>query len=204
MTNRRARQAEATHADILGAARALFSERGYSATSVKDIAVKAEVSVQTVYDSVGSKAELVRQLNDYVGAEAGVAEIASAIPTETDPQKLLAIPVRIAGAFVERCGDILRATASGSAAEPELRIIATVGHQRHNEGVERLTARLDDLGALRPGLSVGEAASTISVITTPWFTLMLVDEYAWTIERYEAWAVDVLARSVLKPRRAKR
>jgi AcrR family transcriptional regulator len=204
MTNRRARQAEATRADILRAARTLFSEKGYSATNVKDVALKAEVSVQTVYDSVGSKAELVRQLNDHLGEEAGVAEIASAIPAETDPEKLLSIPVRIAGAFVERCGDILRATASGSAAEPELRSIATVGHERHSEGVAQVTERLDALDAIRPGLSNDDAASTIAVITTPWFALMVVDQFGWTIERYETWAVELLTRSVLKPRRAKR
>ena len=72
LRGRRAVQAEQTRLEILGAARRQFALHGYAATSVKDIATEAGVSVQTVYDSVGSKAELVRRLNDLIDAEAGV------------------------------------------------------------------------------------------------------------------------------------
>ena len=43
------------------------------------------MSVQTVYDSVGSKADLVRRLNDLIDVEARVGEIAMTIPGMTDP-----------------------------------------------------------------------------------------------------------------------
>ena len=81
MSDRRARQAARTRDEILGAARALFAERGYANTSVKEVAARADVSVQTVYDSVGSKAELVRHLNDHIDAEAGIGQIAMTIPS---------------------------------------------------------------------------------------------------------------------------
>lgn len=199
MANRRARQAAETRADILGAARALFAERGYSATSVKAVAEKADVSVQTVYDSVGSKADLVLQLNDHIDAEAGIAEIARSIPTETDPRALIAIPVRIACSLVEKCGDIVRAAASGSAADPALRQAATVGFQRHADGCARVAARLAVLGALRPGFGAVDAAPTITVLTDSSFVIRLIDDYEWTTERYAAWAADTLSISVLKP-----
>jgi AcrR family transcriptional regulator len=200
MANLRARHAAQTRADILRAARGLFAERGYAATSVKDVAGEAGVSVQTVYDSVGSKADLVRQLNDHLDSEVGIGEIARAIPTETDPQALVAIPARISCALVAKCSDILHATASGSAAEPALARVAAVGFQRHVDGVARLAGRLEALGALRPGLSVEAAASSITVITDVWFVLRLVDEYGWLIDECEAWMVDTLTRAVLKPK----
>ena len=83
---RRAVQAEQTRRGDPERRRAGGSPaNGYAATSVKDIAAQAGVSVQTVYDSVGSKADLVRRLNDLIDVEAGVGEIAMTIPTTTDP-----------------------------------------------------------------------------------------------------------------------
>ena len=74
----RERQAQLTRAEILKAARTLFAERGYSRTSVRDIAASAGVSAQTVYDSIGSKQAVVARLNDLIDEEAGIREIAGA------------------------------------------------------------------------------------------------------------------------------
>src|SRR5262245_36526950 len=93
--SRRAKQAEQTRSEIIGAARRLFASQGYAATSVKDIAREAGVSVQTLYDSVGSKADLVRRLNDLIDAEARVFEIAMTLPTENDPVVVARVPARI-------------------------------------------------------------------------------------------------------------
>ena len=54
-SSRRQRQAAQTRADILQAARRLFSERGYAATTIEAIAAEAEVAEATVYAGFGSK-----------------------------------------------------------------------------------------------------------------------------------------------------
>ena len=51
---------EATNAVILDAAQELFSERGYSAVSVRDIAGRAGVSHALVHRYLGSKADIFR------------------------------------------------------------------------------------------------------------------------------------------------
>ena len=84
-SNLRERRAELTRQSILDAARRLFAERGYSRTSVRDIAEAAGVSAQTVYDSVGSKQAIVGRLNDLLDREAGVSEIAGPPPRPTTP-----------------------------------------------------------------------------------------------------------------------
>lgn len=199
MANRRARQAAETRAEILRAARQLFARQGYAATSIRAVAAKADVSVQTVYDSVGSKADLVLQLNDQIDDDAGIGDIARAIPDATDPAALLAIPVRIACALLEQCGDIVRAIASGSAADAALRRAATVGFERHTAGTERVAARLEALGALRAGLAVDEAAATIAVLTDSSFAVLVVDAYGWTVDRYAEWTTHMLTTTVLAP-----
>src|SRR5215212_814751 len=92
--SRRDRQAQQTRAEILGAARRLFAERGYARTSVRDIAQAAGVSAQTVYDSVGSKQTLVVRLNDLIDAEAGVAAIVRAAAESDDASEVAATSAR--------------------------------------------------------------------------------------------------------------
>ena len=60
---------------LMAAAIELFAEHGYARTSVRDIARAAGVSAQTVYDSVGSKQQLVAQLNDLIDADTGEVAI---------------------------------------------------------------------------------------------------------------------------------
>ena len=81
----RERRAQLTHDEILRAARRLFAEHGYARTSVRDIAKAAGVSAQTVYDSVGSKQQLVAQLNDLIDAEAGIGAIVRRRPAVRGP-----------------------------------------------------------------------------------------------------------------------
>ena len=59
---RRVEQATATRRAVLGAARELFVDNGYSATTVAEIAQRARVSVDTVYATVGRKPALLREL----------------------------------------------------------------------------------------------------------------------------------------------
>ena len=137
LRGRRALQAEQTRVEILGAARRQFAAKGYAAASVKEIAAAAGVSVQTVYDSVGSKADLVRQLNDLIDTEASIGEIARAVPTETDPAALVRIQAKITRRIVERCRDIVRASYDGARAEPDLAYITEEGGRRHRAGTEQ-------------------------------------------------------------------
>jgi AcrR family transcriptional regulator len=60
----RAEQAAATRRAVLLAARDLFTTAGYTGTSVADVARRAGVSVDTVYNSVGRKPELLLAVHD--------------------------------------------------------------------------------------------------------------------------------------------
>src|SRR6478752_10370132 len=58
---RRARS-EATRSRILDVARELFTTRGYRATTLAEIARTADVHLDTIYELVGRKPELLREL----------------------------------------------------------------------------------------------------------------------------------------------
>jgi AcrR family transcriptional regulator len=198
--SRRALQAEQTRDDILQAARRRFADVGYAATSLKDIAADAHVSVQTVYDSVGSKPDLVRRLNDLMDREAEVGEIARTIGTETDPAALARVPARVTRRLVERCGDILRACLAGSQAEPDLLPLIEEGGRRHRAGAQATAGRLAALGALRDDLPTDDAARTIAALADFRLALVLVEDHGLDLDQLEAWIGDTTARAVLAPR----
>ena len=60
----RQEQARQTRREVLAAAKALFLERGYAATTMADVAAEAGVAVQTVYSAVGGKAALLKAVFD--------------------------------------------------------------------------------------------------------------------------------------------
>ncbi|MEZ5143663.1 MAG: helix-turn-helix domain-containing protein [Acidimicrobiales bacterium] len=196
-TSRRARQAEQTHADILRAARRLFAERGYARTSVRDVAEAAGVSAQTVYYSVGSKRALVTQLNDLIDEEAGIPSLAMAAARATDPVEVAATPARITRAILERCGDIVRAAATGAAAEPELAAMLAQGHDRHVAGARQVVGMLEGMGALRPGVTAAEAVDTAAALADVRVALVLRDDYGWSFDRIERWTADTTRALIL-------
>ena len=195
---RRAVQAEQTRTEIVSAARRQFAATGYAGTTVKDIAAAAGVSVQTVYDSVGSKADLVRRLNDLIDAEAGVGEISMTVASTTDAAELVKIGAVITRRIVERCGDILRTCFDGARAEPDLVPVVDEGGRRHRAGARRVAERLAALDALDADLSVDEVAATIATLADYRVALLMRDDEGYSFDRIEEWIGATTARAVLR------
>lgn len=186
----RDRRAQLTREEILRAARRLFAERGYSRTSVRNIAEAAGVSAQTVYDSIGSKQALVAQLNDLIDAEARVGEIVGTAARSDDPRQVAAMSARVTRSIVENSGDILHALVTGAAAEPELQAVLVEGHRRHVEGARSVVKLLRKMDALESQVDARAAAETLAAITDFQFALLLRDSYGWSLDRIESWMAE--------------
>lgn len=195
---RRAVQAEQTRREILAAARRQFAASGYAATNLKGIAADAGVSVQTVYDSVGSKADLVRRLNDLIDEEAGIGDLAVLVPTETDPAVIASIPARITRRILERCEEIVRVSLEAARSEPGLAPVAEEGVRRHRSGAHRVAERLAQLEALDDGVGRAEAARTLGALSDPRLALALLDDYGLDLAAIERWMTTTTARAVLR------
>jgi AcrR family transcriptional regulator len=183
----RERQAQLTQAEILKAARRLFAERGYTRTSVRDIAEGAGVSAQTVYDSIGSKQALVLRLNDLIDHEAGVLEIARTSSGSDDPAEVASTSAKITRSILEHSGDILHAVVTGASAEPDLQVVLDEGHKRHVGGARIAVERLRAMNALKESAEIDEAVDTLAAITDIQFALLLRDSYGWSLDRIESW-----------------
>ncbi len=198
---RRAVQAEHTRDEILRSARRLFAQNGYAATSLKEIAKAAGVSVQTVYDSVGQKAQLVRRLNDLIDAEANLGPSIAVAMTSTDAGVVAALPARLTRLLVEHCGDIVRASVEAARVDPDLHEVAEEGGRRHRAGNARVAGRLAELGLLRPGLDVAGAAATMATLSDARVAFMLIDDHGLDLDGVERWMAETIARTVLTPGR---
>jgi AcrR family transcriptional regulator len=84
---------------MLETARRLFSESGYVATLVSDIAEEAGVVVQTIYARLGSKNGLLMGLLDLIDEDANVSDGAAAVAAESVPEDVLGAD----GQLARRC-----------------------------------------------------------------------------------------------------
>jgi len=183
----RERQAELTRNEILLAARRLFAERGFTRTSVRDIAQAAGVSAQTVYDSIGSKSAVVARLNDLIDTEAGIGAIVGTVVASRDPQQVAALSARITRSMLENCGDIIRALVTGAAAEPDIQAVLNEGHRRHLEGARTVVGTLLDMKALARPAEADSASETLAAITDFRFAVVLRESYDWSLDHIEEW-----------------
>jgi AcrR family transcriptional regulator len=192
----RERQAQLTRDEILKSARRLFAERGYSRTSVRDIAEAASVSSQTVYDSIGSKQALVVQLNDLIDAEAGIGAIAAGAARSSDPMEVAATSAKITRSILEHCGDIVHALVTGAAAEPDLAAALADGQRRHVAGARTIVRMLQDMNALGESVDPKAAVDSLAAVSDVRFALVLRESYGWSLDRVEKW-IAATSRALL-------
>jgi AcrR family transcriptional regulator len=200
----RAEQRRATRQRVLDAARALLLRRGYGGATIDAIAARAGVSVQTVYNTVGGKAALLKAVYDTMlaGDDEPVPIIerptALAMRAATDPRRFLALYARMGRELYERVGPLLPSVLTDSAAgDADVRaFIDTIENERAT-GTAGVAAHLHERFGLRPGLSVADAADILWTLTAPELTHRLVHRRKWSLDKYEAWLADTMIRALL-------
>jgi len=109
----RAEQRRATRQRVLDAARALLLSRGYGGATIDAIARRAGVSVQTVYNTVGGKAAVLKAVYDtmLVGDDEPVPVMQRptvlAMRAATEPGRFLALYARMGREMYARAGPLL-------------------------------------------------------------------------------------------------
>jgi AcrR family transcriptional regulator len=198
-SSRRQRQAAQTRADILQAARRLFSERGYPATTIDAIAAEAEVSEATVYTAFGSKAGILaalqRLMQEEVDYDAGVREVEA---VAGNPPELIAAGVRISVSFPAQHADIIAALLSARGTDPDVDEFLHRGlGVEHRNGWGYVASTLASQDALRPGLSEKEAGDLGAALTRVEIYRVLSGELGWSRERITEVLTTVLRSALL-------
>ena len=189
--------AQQSRRDILTAARRLFAERGYAATSINDIAEEAGVAIQTIYARLGSKRGMLLALIDLIDEEAGVEQLAAGVTSAPTPLEALRAGVRLTRAFQERCGDIIEALFTAAGAEPELADAVAEGQRRHREGARITIDQIHRLHGLRGDVPRQHAQALFALSTNheAWRELTHGHRLKW--QTAEDLITEALSRALL-------
>lgn len=196
-------KAQQTRQDILAAARGLFTEHGYAATTVAEVAAEAGVAVDTVYAAVGAKSVIFRLL-----LETAISGTDEAVPAEErdyvkrmkaqpGARQKLEIYAAAVRAISERRGALHLVLRDAAAQAPELARMRDEISQRRAQNMRRLAQDLLATGDLRPELDANEIADVVWSMNSAEFYHLLVHERGWAPARYEQWLVDTWCRLFL-------
>jgi AcrR family transcriptional regulator len=195
---RRQARGRATRLRILGAAKALFIEQGYPATTLEAIAGAADTSLPTLYRLFSSKRALLKAVLDasFGGDDQPIAfgdrPEQQAARAQPDGASLIRAFARIGRAFMERSSAILHMLATAAQVDPDAAdLMADIRRQRHT-GQSRIVAALAARGALAPRLEFSEAADMTYAVMSPDVHHILTVERGWTADQYEQWLVRSL------------
>ena len=198
----RGAQAQSTREAVIAAAGRLFTERGYAATSIEEIAAAAGVSRATVFTSVGGKPALLKTALDVaiVGDDEPVALAerprSKAIRAEPDPRKYLALYAELVTEIDGRLAGIYEAVRGAAGADPDARALWETHLAQHRQGAANVIGDLMRKGRLKVGLDP-EAAADIVWLLGPGTYHMLVHRRGWSPQRFQGWLTKTFISQLL-------
>lgn len=198
-TAKRAEQAGVTRARIVAAARELLLGEGYAAMTVPLLAQRAAVSPQTVYNSIGGKAEVVKAVYDVM------------LAGDEDPTPMSDRPAfrAVTGALSASSYAVAYAAwvrAIGDRVGPLLGMILAEG-PGGDRALEQFVATIEEerrrgnLAGLQ-GLSLDERSlqsvvDAVWTLTAPEIYDRLVRRCGWSSRQYERWLARQLEAAVV-------
>ena len=191
----RERQADATKSQIARAARALFAEHGYAGTTITAISAAADIPVQTVYSSLGSKAKILERITQSWMEEAQTVSLAQASLQETDVRRQLRLLAELNRRQYEVGSDVVAIYQDAARADPQMadtlrQVLAA--REREIRKFLRTTARHH-----KPGLTLEGALDITLALTLVEVYRTLVVERGWSARRYEGWLGGSLIAQLL-------
>jgi AcrR family transcriptional regulator len=195
---------------VVDAARSLFLDRGYGATTIDAISELSEVPPATVYRLFASKLGILKALIDVsiVGDDEAVAmadrpQVRSLL-ADPHPRNQLAGFVHIAAQINARTGATYRILVSAAASDPDATALLHELTLQRQQGQARIARSLARAKALGPGLRQRDAADIIHALMSPEVFGLLVADRGWPTERYESWLTQTLVDQLLATDRPRR
>jgi len=198
--------AQSTRARIIAAGQELLLERGPARMTISDLAKAAQVSPQTIYNSVGSKADVVKAVYDVMLAgdadPTPMSERANfRAVTEADGQRSYASAYAAwTRQIYDRVGGLLGLIlADGPAGDPALvDFLERIDRERRRgnaNGLHGLASR----GLLPENPSFDRIIDSVWVLTAPEVYDRLVRQSNWSAAEYEGWLANQLFAATTSP-----
>ena len=192
-------------AAVIAAARDLFLERGYPATTIEAISGASDVPPATVYRLFSSKLGILKALLDIsiAGDDQAVSlqdrPAARALFADPDPRRQLAGFAGICRQINARTAPVYQILAGAAGSDPQAASLLAGYTRQRQQGQGQIARSLARAGALRPGLTQRSAADIIHALMSPEVYRLLIADRGWAPERYEHWLTDILTSQLLPP-----
>ena len=190
-------------AAVVQAARTLFLDRGYAATTIEVISALADVPSATVYRLFSSKLGILKALLDVsiAGDDEAVPlqdrANARALFADADPERQLSGFASICREINSRSATVYRILVSAAGSDPEAAALLAEYTQERQAGQGQIARSLARTGGLRPKLKERDAADIIHALMSPEVYRLLVCDRGWHPDRYEQWLEDTLINQLL-------
>jgi AcrR family transcriptional regulator len=206
-STRRQEQARQTRWTVIQAARQLFLEHGFSATTMPAIAGQAGVSVQMVYKSFANKAGLAKAVFD--AAIAGdddarpIRERRSLteVRVEPDPRRKLILYGRFLSTVAPRHVPIQLLLRAAAETDADATAVWRQLQQERLDGMTLFANHLRDQGHLRADVSARHARDILWTYNSAEMYELLVLERGWSAKKYGEWIGQQLIAALLDPNR---
>lgn len=199
--NLREQQAETAKKLIRSAALDAFTENGYVATTMSNIAERAGVARQTVYNLFESKAALlIAAISDRVeGTEQRSQEDDHrAIRDADNPVEMIELFARSAAGVADRTLPVLRIAYEAAAIDGEVAKQLQLNEERRYRAQSFFIDTLEEKGFLRTDIATDELKRGFWLLASPQ-NLVTATGAGWTIDTYIDWLTQTVQGLLLPP-----
>lgn len=194
-------QAETARKLIASAALKAFIEDGYVATTMSDVAERAGVARQTVYNLFQSKAALlIAAIGDRVeGAEQRSQEEDHQTVRDADsPAEMIGLFARSSTGVAERALPVLEIAYEAAAVDGEVAKQLQANEEDRYQAQTFFIDAMEEKGFLRTDMTADDLKRGFWLLTSP-SNLLIAQQVGWDVATYIAWLEQTVKGLLLPP-----
>jgi AcrR family transcriptional regulator len=185
---------------MLQAARALFVERGYQATTLAAVAQAAGVAPRTVYVRFGTKAALLKKVVDVaVAGDLKPIDVAhrewylTAVSAPTLDERIVAF-AKGSTRLLASAADVIAVAVEAAATEPTLAAAGRAGRAATRDSVHGFWSAAAEAGLLPDHCDLRWLSDTTSALAQAETYLLMRETLGTTPRRYRTWLATTWQR----------
>lgn len=181
-----------TETAVLAAAKELFERQGYAATTMSQIAHRADCAQRTLFLRFHTKADLLQRVVDqtFIGPEGSAPDLAARRArmhtAATLEERLRAFAEGAADALV-RTGPMFAVAREAEASEPSIAAAFDAARRHTLASSHRMWRHLADDGMLHPDIDVTWVADTTGLLASADTYLLIKTTLGWSRDDLAAW-----------------
>lgn len=198
--DRRALRRAETERRLVDAASALFVERGYAATTLADVAERADVAPRTLYLHFATKAELLlRCIGIAIVGDADAAPLAErpamaqAMAGSTLDERIEHMAA-LTASLMAQAGPLLEVAFQAAPAEASIAEAAAAGRADTSRALREFWRRIHDDGLLPPGVDLEWLTETATLLAHAETHRLIRATLGWDGDAYRDWLVTTWRR----------